>query len=119
MGATSKMRYYMLQAAYTAEAWAALIENPEIRPELVRSRVRALGGDIESAWISLDEHDVVLILRMPDEVSAAALSFASASGSHIKSLKLTPLMTWEDGLQAMRLATKAVHPPPTSQPRDS
>ena len=94
------------------QAWAALIENPQIRPEFVRPRVQALGGDIEGAWLSFDEYDVVLLLRMPDEVSAAAMSIASAAGAHIKSIKLTPLMNWEDGLQAMQQAKLAVHPAP-------
>ena len=106
------MAHYLLQASYTPEAWSALIEDPQIRPELVRPRVQALGGDIEGAWLSFDEYDVVLLLRMPDEVSAAAMSIASASGPHIKSMKLTPLMSWEDGLQAMSKAKLAVHSPP-------
>lgn len=106
------MTHYLLQASYTPEAWAALIEDPQIRPELVRPRVQALGGDIEGAWLSFDEHDVVLLLRMPDDVSVAAMSMASASGPHIKSIKLTPLMSWDNGLKAMQQAKLAVHPPP-------
>jgi uncharacterized protein with GYD domain len=107
------MGHYLMQASYTPDAWAALIENPQIRPEFVRPRVQALGGDIEGRWLSYDEHDVVLLLNMPDEVSMAALWMASASGPHIKAMKITPLMSWEDGLQAMKKATLAVHAPPS------
>lgn len=106
------MAHFLLQASYTPKAWSALIENPQIRPEFVRPRVQALGGDIEGAWLSFDEYDVVLLLRMPDDVSAAALSMASAAGAHIKSIKLTPLMDWNTGLNAMTQAKLALHPPP-------
>tara|TARA_B100000029_G_scaffold489417_1_gene547163 strand:+ start:669 stop:998 length:330 start_codon:yes stop_codon:yes gene_type:complete len=106
------MAHYLLQASYTPKAWAALIENPEIRPELLRPRVQALGGDIEGRWLSYEDHDVVLLLDMPDEVSMAALWMASAAGPHIKSIKITPLMSWEDGLSAMTKAKLAVHAPP-------
>ena len=106
------MAHYLMQATYSPEAWAALIKDPQIRPEFVRPRVQALGGDIEGAWLSFDEHDVVLLLNMPDEVSMAAFSMASSSGSHIKSVKVTPLMAWETGLEALRKASLAVHPAP-------
>ena len=89
-----------------------MIDNPQIRPEFVRPRVQALGGDIEGAWLSYDEYDVVLLLNMPDDVSAAAMSMASAAGSHIKAVKITPLMSWETGLEAMHKAQLAVHPAP-------
>ena len=106
------MAHYLMQASYSADAWAALIDNPQIRPEFVRPRVQALGGDIEGAWLSFDEYDVVLLLNMPDDVSAAAMSMASAAGPHNKAVKITPLMSWESGLEALNLAKHAVHPPP-------
>lgn len=101
------MTHYLQQASYTPQAWSALIEKPQVRPEFVRPRVQALGGDIEGAWLSF-ANMMWLLLRMLDDVSAAALSMASATGAHIKSIKLTPLMDWENGLQAKL----AVHPPP-------
>ena len=108
------MAHYLMQASYSADAWTSLIDNPQIRPEFVRPRVQALGGDIEGAWLSFDEYDVVLLLNMPDDVSAAAMSMASSSGSHIKAVKITPLMNWETGLKALVEARVAVHPPPES-----
>jgi uncharacterized protein with GYD domain len=109
------MTHFLLQAVYTPEAWSALIKNPQIRPDLVRPRVQALGGEIVGAWLTFDGYDVLLLLNMPDDVSMAAMSIASASGSHIKSVKITRLMSWEDGLNAMRMARVAVHPAPTDE----
>jgi uncharacterized protein with GYD domain len=38
------MSLYMSQFAYTSEAWAALVHNPEDRGEAIRGLVEAMGG---------------------------------------------------------------------------
>ena len=74
------MPYYMLQAAYTPEALAAMVQNPQNRLEALRPVVEKLGGRIEGGWLAFGEHDVVLICQMPNNVSAAAFSMAGAAG---------------------------------------
>jgi hypothetical protein len=44
---------------------------------------------------------------MPDNVSAAAMSMVVSAGGAAKAIKTTPLMTVEEGLQAMRKAGEA------------
>ena len=41
------MAYYLLQAAYTPEAWAAQLNNPQDRVLLLRPVLQKLGGEIE------------------------------------------------------------------------
>jgi uncharacterized protein with GYD domain len=93
--------HYLLQAAYTPEAWAALTKNPTNRAELMKPVIEGLGGRIESAYFSFGEYDIALIIELPDNVSAAAFSIGGASKGHIKALKTTPLLTIEESLQAM------------------
>lgn len=106
------MPYYMLQSTYTPEAWATLVKKPQNRTEVIRSAVEKLGGSIEGSWLAFGEHDIVLICKMPDAVSAAAFSIAVAAGGALKSSKTTPLLTIEEGLEAMKQAGKTGYRPP-------
>src|SRR5205809_3253967 len=106
------MPYYLFSGSYTAEAWANLVKKPQNRTEVVRSAVESLGGTLEGAWLAFGEDDVVAICKMPDTVSAAAFSLAVAAGGALKSSKTTPLLTFEEGVEAMRKAAKAGYRPP-------
>ncbi len=96
--------YYLQQVAYTPEGWQALVKNPQNRPEAVRPAIERLGGRIEGAWYAFGEYDVVLILQMPDNVNAAAISMAFAGGGACKSVKTTPLLTVAEAVEAMKKA---------------
>ena len=96
------MAYYLLQFAYTPQAWAALTRNPQNRLEAVRPVAERLGGRLVNKWFAFGDYDVVAILEIPDNVSAAAFSMAIASGGAVRSFKTTPLMTMEEGIEAMR-----------------
>jgi uncharacterized protein with GYD domain len=98
------MAYFLLQGVYTADAWKTLVTNPQDRIEVVRPVIERLGGSVESGWFAFGEYDVVLIMQMPDNVSAAAFALAVASGGTFKSHKTTPLMTMKEGIEAMRKA---------------
>jgi hypothetical protein len=49
---------------------------------------------------------------MPDNVSAAAFSVAASAGGAIKAIKTTPLLSLEDGVEAMKKAATAGYKPP-------
>ena len=106
------MPYYMLQGAYTSEAWAAQVRNPQNRVEVVRPAFESLGGRIESAFLAFGEYDVMVIAEFPDNVSAAAISVAIQAGGAFKAAKTTPLMTMEEGMEMMRKAAGSGYRPP-------
>ena len=106
------MAHYMVQAAYTAEAIAAMVKNPEDRTAAIRPVVEKLGGKLESIWFCFGDYDVVGISQMPDNVSAAAFAFAVSQGGKIKSFKTTPLMSTGDAVKAMKKAAGAGYRPP-------
>ena len=106
------MPYYMLQGAYTSEAWATQAANPQNRVEIVRPIFEGLGGRIESAYYTFGEYDVVVIAEFPDNVSAAALAVAINAGGGFKAAKTTPLMTIEEGVEVMKKAGGAGYRPP-------
>jgi uncharacterized protein with GYD domain len=106
------MASYMLQASYTSEATLTLVKNPQDRTPAIRATVEKLGGKLVGAWGSLGEHDVVLIIEMPDTVSAVAMKLAALAGGALKSGMITPLISTEDGIAAMKKAGGAGYKPP-------
>ena len=109
------MAYYALQAAYAPLGWSAMLKNPQHRLEAVRPVVERLGGTIVHGWFTFGDHDVLVICELPDDVTAAALAMAIAAGGAIKSVKTTPLMTFEDGIKALQKAQEAEYAPPRSE----
>jgi len=98
------MAYYLLQLAYTPEAWAAMVKNPQDRSAAVSGAIEKLGGRIERFWLSFGEYDIVGIVEMPSNVSAAAFAMAIGAGGACKTLKTTPLLTTQEGIDAMKQA---------------
>ena len=101
------MAYYMVQAAYTAEAIAAMVKKPEDRAAVLRPVVERLGGKLEGLWFCFGEYDVVGISQMPDNVSAAAFVFAASQSGTLKAVKTTPLMTAAEAIEALKKAAGA------------
>jgi uncharacterized protein with GYD domain len=108
------MAYFLLQGAYTSETWKTFAQNPRDRSEAIRPAVEKLGGKIESLYFMFGEYDVMVILQMPDNVSAAAFTLAVAAGGAFKAQKTTPLMTAEEGMEALKKSTDTGYRPPSS-----
>jgi uncharacterized protein with GYD domain len=107
------MAHYMLQASFTSEAWAKMLNEPQNREQAIRPVIEKLGGKLLGYWFAFGESDAIVIIQMPDNVSAAAASLAAAAGGAVKSVKTTPLMSVEEGMQAMRKAGGAGYRAPT------
>ena len=107
------MATYLVQVGYTPEAWANMIKTPQNRMEAVRPAVERLGGKIEAAWFTFGEYDIILVVQMPDNASAAAFSIAVAAGGAVRACRTTPLLTLEEGVEAMRKASGAGYRPPS------
>ena len=106
------MPYYLLQAAYTPEAWANLVKNPRDRTEAIRPVIEALGGKVIAGFLTFGEYDSITLAEMPDNLSAAAFSMAAAAGGAVKAVKTTPLLTTQEGVEAMRKAASTGYQPP-------
>ncbi len=107
------MPYYLLQAAYTPEAWANLVKNPQDRTEAIRPVIEGLGGKVIAGFLTFGEYDTVALAEMPDNVSATAFSMAAAAGGSVKALKTRPLLTTQEGVEAMRKAASTGYQPPS------
>ena len=105
------MAYYLIQVSYTPEAWATLVKSPHDRAEVVASAVQKLGGRMERFWMSFGEYDVIGVVEMPSNIAAAAFAMAVASGGACRNVKTTPLLSTQEGLEALQQAAGSGYKP--------
>jgi uncharacterized protein with GYD domain len=98
------MAHFLIQLGYTSEAWAAMVKNPQDRSAAVAPAIEKLGGKMEHFWLSFGEYDVVGIVEMPNNVSAAAFAIAIGAGGACRSFVTTPLLSSEEAIEAMKQA---------------
>lgn len=108
------MRHFLVQVAYTPEAWAKLIKNPTNRMEATRPVLERVGARWEQFYFAFGEHDIIGLVEAPDNVEAAAISVAFAAGGALKAIKTTPLLTVAEGMEVLRKGADAlaVYAPP-------
>src|SRR5262245_53697768 len=106
------MPYFMTQVCYSQASVKAMTDNPQDRAAIIKKIVEEAGGKMHSMFYSFGEFDVVLIEEWPDAKSAAALSMAVGGTGAISRIVTTPLLTPEEGLEAMRAAKSIAYTPP-------
>ena len=99
------MPHYLTQVSFTPEGLSAYMKNPEQRRDVVEKAIANLGGKVESSWFAFGDYDVISLLEMPDNVSAAALSLAVGAGGMLKAVKTTPLLSTAEAIEAIKKAS--------------
>ena len=109
------MPSYLIQVGYTPEAWAAMAKKPQDRIEAVRPAIEKMGGKVVAGYLAFGEYDLIAIVDMPDNVSAAAFSVAAAAGGAVRAIRTTPLMTTKEGVDVMKKAGSSIYKPPATR----
>jgi uncharacterized protein with GYD domain len=95
------MAKYLIQGTYTAEGLRGLMKDKATgRAQAVRKLVEGVEGKLEAIYFAMGEKDVVIIVDVPDLVTAAALSF-TVSASGLVQTKSTALLTVEETDRAL------------------
>jgi uncharacterized protein with GYD domain len=95
------MAKYLIEASYTAEGLKGLQKDKASgRKQAVTKVLEALEGKLEAMYFALGEHDVILIVDVPDIVAGAALSL-SVSATGLVRTKSTALLTVEETDRAL------------------
>jgi uncharacterized protein with GYD domain len=106
------MPLFMWEAAYTPEAWAAQLKNPQNRAEIIgRQACESAGGKFVGAWYCFGKYDIVIIVDMPDNESMSGLSLAIAAGGACKAVHTTVLMSGDQAVAAMKKAGAVSYKP--------
>ena len=96
------MPKYMIQASYTGDGTKGVMkEGGTKRRDTVAANVKAAGGTLEAFYFAFGEADAFVIVDLPSNARAAALSMAvNASGA--VNLKTHVLLTPEEIDQATK-----------------
>ncbi|WP_247826569.1 GYD domain-containing protein [Arthrobacter antioxidans] len=90
------MTKYLFQGNYVGEGIKGLMkEGGSKRRDAVVKALESVGGSLECFYYAFGETDVLGVLDVPDQPSAASLSLMINSSGAVN-LRLTPLMTPED-----------------------
>jgi uncharacterized protein with GYD domain len=106
------MPMYLIQTAYTPEAWATMSKNPQDRGELIRPAIEAMGGKLHAFYLAFGEYDVVAIAEMPSNEDAAAFAISVAATGAMRSYRTTPLFDSTGAVEAMRRSSASSYTPP-------
>ncbi len=106
------MPHYLIQAAYTSDAWATMIKNPADRGAALGKLVEKLGGKVQAFYFCFGEYDVVSIVELPDNGASVSAALAAVAAGHLKNLRTTPLLTNEETMKAMKKAGTLSYAPP-------
>jgi len=87
------MAKYLITGSYTMNGTKGLLaEGGSARKAAVEKALQGLGGTLDAIYFAYGDTDVIVIMDVPDAVSALALSLAvNASGAI--NIKTTPLLT--------------------------
>ena len=113
------MQYYMVRCVYTSAAWRELLsaqqKSAEDRISPVRALAKKFGGDfvrlaeegkdgqvVYGKFIGFGSDDLIGIVKMPSPSDARAFSMVISSHEGVRNFEITPLLTFDEGVEAMR-----------------
>jgi uncharacterized protein with GYD domain len=106
------MAKYLIEAKYTLDGIRGVrAEGGTARQETATAAIEELGGKVEAFYFAFGETDVVLIVDIPDNSSAAALGLAITAAGGVSS-KTTVLLTAGEMDEAAKKASGSSYRPP-------
>lgn len=106
------MPKFLLEGQYSSEGLSGLAADGAAKRERdAKAAIKSLGGKVEAFYYSLGDNDVVLIVDLPDNASAAAASIATGS-TGLVSLRSTALLSVKEADEAIEKAKGARYRPP-------
>jgi uncharacterized protein with GYD domain len=106
------MPKFLIKASYTTEGTRGLLkEGGSGRRAAIQKLMESVGGQLDALYFAWGEHDVYVIVDMPDAASAmaASLSVNSSGGATVTTV---PLITPEE-MDAATKKTAAYRSPGT------
>lgn len=104
------MPKYLFQASYTTEGVKGVLKEGGVsRQTAVEQLAEGMGGSVEAFYYTLGHDDAIVIVNLPDQEAAIAISLAvNASGG--ANVKTTVLVTAEE-IDAAAQKTVNYRPP--------
>ena len=87
------MPIYITQGRYTRDAIKGMMVRPEDRADAVSRLLAKAGGRLLGYFLTFGEYDFMVISEVPNDVLAAAVLLAAASGGGVTDLRTTVAMS--------------------------
>lgn len=101
------MAHYLIAFSFAAETTKRLVAKPEDRRAAADKALKAVGAKLKEYFFALGPHDAIVIVEMPDNVTAAATAMLVGSSGAFSHVQTTPLLTMGEAMKAMKKAGKA------------
>ena len=104
------MQKYLFYGSYTAEGYQGLLkEGGSVRIGVAKQALESVGGSLEAFYYSNGEQDFYIIVNLPDNLNATAVTLAgNASGTF--RIRSVPILTPDEMDKIVR--TKVDFRPP-------
>jgi uncharacterized protein with GYD domain len=100
------MPKYLIRGSYSDEGLTGLLEQGgSKRREAAEQSIKGLGGRLEAFYYAFGNDDFVIIVDLPSNVDASALSLTANASGALKS-RMTVLITPEEVDQAAKKTVK-------------
>lgn len=106
------MGLYLTQARLSADAMKAMASSDQDRREVLNQMLESVGGRLISYYFSFGDSDVAVITEGPDHVSVSSALIAVAASGTVTDVKTTVLMSYEDGVEAVKRSANVSYTPP-------
>ena len=94
------MAKYLIQGSYSADGAKGLMKDgASTRRQVIDTMLKGLGGRLESLYFTFGESDVLMIVDLPDNITAAAVGIAVNTSGAVRT-KTTVLLSAEEMDQA-------------------
>jgi uncharacterized protein with GYD domain len=110
------MGHYLLGLSFTAESTKKLISRPIDRRAKTAKAVKAVGGKLHQYFYSFGRYDAIAIVEYAGNVDAVAGSMMAGATGSFSRIETYPLLTIEEGVEAMDRASKGYKKTTTHNP---
>ena len=106
------MPQYLVQFAYSPQAWQALMQKPEDRTAALDALAKQAGGRLVSLHYHFGEFDGFVILEAPDDQAVNATVMAVQSAGGVRATRTTKLFSPKEFVDALSRAGKIAYQAP-------
>jgi uncharacterized protein with GYD domain len=104
------MAKYLIKANYTSEGVKGVLSGGgSARREAVEKAVAGLGGRLEGFYFAFGDTDAYVIVDLPDEISAAAVSLTTGASGAVR-ISTVQLLTPEQVDEAAKKSVEYTPP---------
>jgi len=90
------MGHYLFRASYTQSGIQGVLKDGGTgRKAAIEALAASVGGNLEACYWALGDDDIILIVELPDHVSAAAIA-ATVGATGAATIRSTVLLTAEE-----------------------